>query len=213
MKKLVMTAAVLTCAASIVSAQTVTSANVVGYNKAVTVAGLQILGTQFVNTNSTPEGLFGESLPVGSRVYAFNGVGYDIAEFQSGFGGVTFWDATFDIGQSVGYWVEVPSGTQTNIISGEVELADSVTNSISIGLQILSYPYPVDVTVETLGFVPSVGDRVYSFNGVGYDIAEFQSGFGGVTFWDSNFTLPVGSGWWYESVANATWVATRPFTP
>ena len=60
MKKLVMTAAVLACAASIVSAQTVTSANIVGYNKVTKTANgdLNMVGVSFLSENQTLNELF-----------------------------------------------------------------------------------------------------------------------------------------------------------
>jgi len=215
MKKIIIAAMALTCATAVFSADTVTSENIVGYNKAVTTTGLQILGTAFLTGNDTPPGVFGDSLPVGSKIFAYNGAGYDSSEFKAGFGGVTFWDnETLNIGQAVGYWVDVPSGTQTNIISGDVETVDNVTNSITVGLQLLSYPYPVARTVPELGFTPSVGDKIFVYNGTGYDSSEFKAGFGGVTFWDNTtLTIEVGVGFWYDSVGSTNWVVARPFTP
>ena len=57
MKKLVITAAVLACVASIVSAQTVTSANIVGYSKVDKPGGaeLNIMGITFLSGDSTLE--------------------------------------------------------------------------------------------------------------------------------------------------------------
>ena len=48
MKKILMTAAVLACAASIVSAQTVTSANVVGYSKVTMEPGFNMIRAAFL---------------------------------------------------------------------------------------------------------------------------------------------------------------------
>ena len=213
MKKLVMTVAVLACAASVTLAQTVTSANMVGYNKAVTASGLQILGTQFETGNNTPEGIFSDALPYGSKIYSYNG-GYAISTYTQGvFGQPDKWDVVLDLGQSAGYWVEVPSGTYTTILSGEVELADSITNGIVIGLQLVSYPYPVARTVSQLGFSPQYGDKVYKYAG-GYSIATYTQGvFGQPDKWDADFTLEVGEGFWYESGSVSSWVVNRPFTP
>ena len=212
MKKLVMTVAVLACAASVALAQTVTSANMVGYNKGDNT-GFQILGTQFDTGDNTPEGVFGAQLPLGSKVYVFDGT-YQISTYTAGFfGAPDFWDSALDIGQSTGYWVEVPAGTFVSITSGEVYLEDSVTNNISTGFQLMSYPYPVERSVTQLGVAPTIGDKVYKFTGT-YEISTYTAGFfGAPDFWDNDFLLEVGEGFWYESVVDATWVATRPFTP
>lgn len=212
MKKLVMTGVVLACAASIVTAQTVTSANMVGYNKGAHT-GFQIIATQFDTGDNTPEGVFGAELPVGSKIYVFNGA-YTISTFQPGFfGSPDFWDNALDIGQGVGYWVEVPAGTHASITSGEVYAQDTVSTSIVAGFQLVSYPYPVVRTVTQLGFSPTVGDKIYKFDGA-YTISTYQPGFfGSPDFWDNNFSIGVGEGFWYETVVPATWVAARPFTP
>ena len=213
MKKLVMTVAVFACAASIASAQTVTSANMVGYNKAAMATGLQILGTQFDTGDNTPEGIFGDSLPYGSKIYSYNG-GYSISTFTEGvFGNPDDWDTALDLGQIQGYWVQIPAGAYTNIISGEVYLDDSVTNSIVIGLQLVSYPYPVERTVSQMGFVPSYGDKLYKYAG-GYAISTYTEGvFGNPDAWDLDFALGVGEGFWYQSGVNTDWIVDRPFTP
>jgi len=66
MKKLVMTVAVLACAASVVSAQTVTSANMVGYAKVNAVGGeLTLVALNFEpSTNLVSEIVgYGKKMP------------------------------------------------------------------------------------------------------------------------------------------------------
>lgn len=208
-----MIAIVAVSVASVAQAQ-VYSANIVGYNKATTADGLVLKGTAFLVEDATPEGIFSDTLPVGSKIYTYSQAsGYQIAEYKSGFGGVTAWDVALDLGQSAGYWVQT-TGVYEPVVAGEVELADSVTNNISTGLQLLSYPYPVATSVEQLGFEPTVGDKIFTYSaGSGYQIAEFKSGFGGVTAWDVDLPIGLGEGFWYQSQVDTTWVATRPFTP
>jgi len=210
MKKLIIAAMALTCATAIVSADTVTSENIVGYVKLQNSAGFRVLGTPFVATTNTPAGVFGDTLPVGSKVYIYD-TNYQIAEYIEDFLGAKSWDNDFNIGAPVGYWLSVPSAV-TNIVSGNVELADSVTNSIVVGLQLLSYPYPVERTVEQLGFTPSVGDKIYKY-GTTYQIAEYVEDFLGVKSWDNNFIIGVEEGFWYEAVGAQDWIVSRPFTP
>ena len=71
MKKLVMTAAVLACAASIASAQTVTSANIVGYGKVQAADGLQIASMQFVSGSNTLDTIFGDQYPLGTQMLTY----------------------------------------------------------------------------------------------------------------------------------------------
>ena len=212
MKKLVMTGAVLVCAASVALAQTVTSANMVGYNKGENTS-FQILGTQFDTGDSTPAGVFGDQLPLGSKVYTFDG-SYQISTYTEGFfGAPNFWSVESDIGGGVGYWLAVPEGTHTSIVSGEVPLDDSITNSIVAGFQMMSYPYPVERNVTQLGLAPQIGDKIYKFTDA-YEISTYTKGFfGAPDFWSSDFLLGVGEGFWYDSGVDTSWVVTRPFTP
>ena len=217
MKKLTTASIALVCVATfLIAAQAVTSKNIVGYNKTVLKGGLQLLGMSFIKTNATPETIFGDRLPVGSKVYLYNGDGYSIAEYTENFSGDLFWSGSFEIGQGVAYWVEVPAGTMTNLISGEVETADAVTNTVVPALQLFAFPYPVEMKVEDLGFTPTVGDKIYYYNETGgYNISEYTKNFSGDLFWSNSETMiPVGMGFWYESHAssNTVWIAKRPFS-
>ena len=232
MKKLVMTVAVLTCAASFVSAQTVTSANIVGYNKAISYKGQQLFGANFqIADGATPNSLFGEMFPNGTKVYKYSNdglgtAGYDFATFtvHPVFG--SNWDKPDMTLDGVGFWVQIPGTAPTNeyqsIISGEVEVSGAVTNPIVIGLQLLTNPYPVDRTVagatDGMGFTPSDGDKVFVYANdgqgtVGYDFATFSVHpvFG--ANWDKpNIAISIGAGFWYDSTASTNWIANRPFS-
>ena len=112
MKKLIATVAVLACAASVVSAQTVTSQNIVGYNKDVSAIGFHISGMQFDNAvANTPTTVYGDSLPLNSKIYTWNGSGYVIVTYGQSFvpfvGLVTKWNnETLPISVGEGFWYE-----------------------------------------------------------------------------------------------------------
>lgn len=219
MKKIIATAAMAACAA-VVTAQTVTSANIVGYNKATTdSSGLYLAGMQFeLSTNSTPTTVYGDQLPKDSKIYTFDGASYTIVTYTDVFvpisGLVTKWSADVDLASGVGYWVEVPEASEA-ILSGEVPSASAITNDISTGLQLVSYPYPVERVVTNLGFTPADGDKIYKYEG-SYTIVTYTSVFvpiqGFVTKWsDESLSFDVGEGFWYEAAAEQTWVAEKPF--
>jgi hypothetical protein len=228
MKKLVMTAAVLACAASIVSAQTVTSANIVGYNKDVSPVGLHIAGMQFINGASTVVDVYGDQLPQGTVIYKYvPGAGYATSLYDEYFDAelgdfVIGWDPKdLDLSGEQGFWVQNNSvGSATAIMSGEVNIAASVTNSIVTGLQLLTMPYPVQTVIVDAGFAPAQGDVVYKYvPGAGYATSLYDEYFDAdlgdfVIGWDpKDLTFEVGEGIWYSAVAPGTWIATRPFTP
>lgn len=218
MKKLVLTAAVVACA-GVVSAQ-VYSENIVGYNKdAASAAGFHISAMQFENATNTPTTVYGSQMPVGSKIYKFNGTSYDTSTYGSVFvpiqGLVTKWSAELNLAGGAGYWVEVPSAAEA-VLAGEVPAAASITNQLSAGFSLVSYPYPVDRVVTNMDLSPAVGDKIYVFNGTSYDTSTYGSVFvpiqGLVTKW-SNETLAigVGEGFWYETTSAQAWVVNKPF--
>jgi len=216
MKKIIAVMA-LTCATAIVSADTVTSENIVGYNKSEINTGLQLLSTGLDDGSNTVISIFGDSLPANTIVSAYvNGTGYVQSIYNVNFLGNGSWsDPQLDIGNSVGYWVNLPSGTYTNIVSGDVVSDASITNVIASGLQLMAYPYPVDVTVATAGFTPAANDILSVYvNGTGYVQSVYNVNFLGQGSWsDPNLVIGIGQGFWYNSAAttNWNWVVNKPF--
>ncbi len=208
--KIIITAAVLACAASIVSAKTVTSANIVGYGKVATANGLAVVAQQF-DGGSTPTDLFGDTLPLGSVIYQYTGIGYNVSEYKTIFLAGDAWDTPLDL--SVGsFWVET-SLVNTNIFSGEVPMTDSITNSLITGLTLTAYPYPVEVGISDLDITPTLGDVIYQYTGSGYNVSEYKTIFLSGDAWDTELVFGVGDGFWYEN-ANASdnvWVEVKPF--
>ncbi len=222
MKKILITAllsSLIAGAAFADNSNVVSSANVVGYVEDVCPSGFHISGMQFYNETNTPETVYGDTLPKGSKVYMFNGTDYVTAEytdvFVPGTGLVTKWDTALDLSLGSGYWVDVPSTTNT-ILSGDVPLDDTITNSIIEGFQLLSYPYPTDRVVSNLGFSPAKNDKIYVFDGTDYKTSKytdvFVPGTGLVTKWDDEtLAIPVGQGFWYETTNITSWIVNRPF--
>ncbi|MDF7805829.1 hypothetical protein P4E94_00160 [Pontiellaceae bacterium B12219] len=224
MKKIIMTAALSACASLVFAQATVTSANIVGYNKDVSNPGLHMSGYQFLGDDTTPAGVFGDQLPIGTKISVFNGANYDNSTYEiyfdfGTFMNVTNWNPnTLDLGLAKGFWVEnTGASVATAVLSGEVQVADSVTNEIVIGLQQLSYPYPVARNVLDLDFTPSIGDKISVYNGSNYDTSTYEiyfdfGTFMNVTNWNpSAIDIAVGQGFWYEAVSAQTWVANKPF--
>ena len=62
-------AAVLGCMVSIASAQTVITHGTYGFSRVEEPAGSHIAGMQFENATNTPQTAYGDTLPIGSKVY------------------------------------------------------------------------------------------------------------------------------------------------
>jgi len=177
MKKLVMTAAVLTCTAYIVSAQTVTSANIVGYYKIPKpAAGLEIASIQMqdgdLNTlldKSQFVGYWDESSA--DHIIAWNS-GSQAYVIYALYDGTEIEDPTIewrDIGDFYtagnpipvkagdGMWVQSQgsSAQPTSLIAGEVVLDHYATNSIVAGLNLLSFPFSSAIDLNAAGLKES----------------------------------------------------------
>jgi hypothetical protein len=223
MKKLVIGAAALACA-SIVSAQTVTSANIVGYNKDVSPASsFHIAGVQFATSGTSPTAVFGAQLPLGTKIYVFNGATYStstyITDYDDDFNEIQRWDNdAIELGSAVGFWVQNTGASQAEaIISGNVPLELTISKAISTGFQLISYPYPVAQKVKDMEFTPTLGDKIYVFNGSTYNTATFiedyDDDFNLIQVWDNpDLTVQVGQGFWYEAEEPMQWVVNRPFS-
>jgi hypothetical protein len=258
MKKLVMTAAVLTCAASIVSAQTVTSANVVGYYKSLKPAGdLQLLGVSFGTTASTLDDLLGQSQFTGDpefqnadQVITWN-AGTQTYKIYGLYDGNAWGDPTVEwrdvedfytsaaspvlpVGSAA--WLSSPTAPSDVdlIASGEVPLADSVTNSIVAGLNMLAYPFSADFALDNSGFAASgaTGDPEFQNADqiIAWDVAtqtyKIYGLYDGNAWGDptvewrdvedfytaaQNVTLDLGRGFWYQAASAFTWVEATPY--
>ena len=210
MKKLITTVAVLGCAA-VVTAQTVTSANMVGYAKNTQPAGgfSMVAPAQFAGTAggvTLDEALSG--IVGGDKIYVFNGAAYDIYEYYAGYG---WFDGLFDpagdvvISEGTAIWVTGAASAVT-IMSGEVPSAASVTNAVVAGFNLISNPYPVALALDDIDLTDFVGsEKVYVFNGAAYDIYEYYAGYGwfdGLFDPAGSVQVPVGAGFWL-SMSNA----------
>ena len=220
MKKTVITLAVVAFAAAAVQATT-TSANIVGYSKSTSSTLYAIAANQF-SGNDNPSEVFGSSYPVGTKIYVFSGGSYSTTEyidtFDENFNAVQAWSPdTLTVTPGTGYWVENNSGSEIEaILAGEVSSEASIETSLTTGLQLISYPYPVARTVSQMGFSPTVGDKIFVFNGSSYSTAEyidtFDENFNAVQEWSpSTLSVGVGQGFWYEANADQTWTAVKPF--
>lgn len=178
-KTLIIAAAALISASAF--AQTVSSANVVGYNKIDLTAGqFSLISTAWVGTNNTVGGLFND-LPGGTVVYFWNNAGQSYSSVSKGRGG---WGdgATNIIERGAGVFVSLPTGEDQQLtISGEVPNDGDFTNHVANGFSMISFPYPTDVAFEdTSLFTNSVGGDVLYFWNNGYtSISKGRGGWGG----------------------------------
>ena len=220
MKKLMTTVAVLGCAVAMVSAQTVTSANMVGYaKKTLPAGGFQIVSPQFQGTaaGTTLDNAF-SGVVDGSAVYIWTGTAY--LPKISYFVGYGWFDAGFNpkgdtvINAGDALWLQDGGASSTPIISGEVPSASSITNTLAVGFNLIANPYPVAMLLDDIPLASlSDGDSVYVWSEGAY--LPKISYFVGYGWFDAGFDpkgnteIPVGDGLWLSSAAGGDLILNK----
>lgn len=193
MKKMLIAGAAL-AVASVVTAQTVSSANIVGYDKNARPS-LQIIGSAWKTSSLDSvvglNYLAGPMSALADKVFVYTATGYQTYYLYSPtfMGTPVEWrnaateanDGVVQGGSAI--WLESQGLVAGDVItSGEVEQARYITNNIPAGLSMLSYPFsaPVDninnLALLTQGFSlsivtpnPALSDKMYIYTpGVGY---------------------------------------------
>ena len=206
------------------------SANIVGYVNtpltngviAVVAPSLDADGT---GTNNTVSTVF-PGPTVGDNVFVFNGSGYNILSYSTvghGAGAVTGWylNGSQTNGYPLNPGVSVfyqPAANETNTQVGTVLQGTNLVNKYfpaggGIGLVASQVPIAGGVTTA-LGYIPTVGDNIFIYNGSGYNIYSYSTvghGAGAVTGWYLNGTqsepqIAVGQGFWLQPIGNTNWV-------
>ena len=225
MKKIIMTSALVACAA-VVAAQTVTSANVVGYSKQTAPGNgaFKIISNQFIaddEVGATLDEAFGDSLPENTELYAWDGGAYKIYAYFGWNGGWT--DATsfapagtnvIERGNSL--WVKNVDLVDAEVlVSGNVPVSSSTTNVLHDGFSLVSNPYPSAVRLDDLNISPEENDEIYLYDGT-YTIYAYFGWNGGWTDATSfapagTVEIPVGVGFWYKTAVARDWVMPIPY--
>ena len=222
MKKLLMTVAVLGCAAA-VTAQTVTSANMVGYAQEIVPAGnFEVLAPQF-NAGDTGGVTLGDvfsGMNHLDEVLFWNGAGYDVFRYWDGYG--WYYDNDYDVADDVlipegeAVWGKSASSASTIIMSGNVPDAASVTNTLSVGFNLIANPYPtatrlVDLPIAAFSHL----DEILFWNGAGYDVFRYWDGYG--WYYDNDYDeagtvqIAVGQGIWVKSSAGGALIIEKTY--
>jgi hypothetical protein len=206
------------------------SANIVGYvNTPLTNGVLTIIAPSLdvdgTGTNNTISTVF-PGASVGDNVYIFNGAGYNSLSYATqghGAGATTGW--FFNGALTNGYPVNPgesmfyqPAVNETNTQVGTVLQGTNLVNKYfpaggGIGLVASQVPIAGGLTTA-LGYVPTVGDNVYIYNGAGYNSYSYATqghGAGATTGWFYNGALAepqiaVGQGFWIQPAVNTNWV-------
>ena len=225
MRRTIAVVALLAVMGTFVHAQTtqVVSRNAVGYVKIEAPKGeFAMLRNDFLPVDGaepTVVTVLGQQVPVNTKVYIWDPIssGYLIetrVPFGSGWSPAT---NVLDTGR--GFWLQVPatapSNTYTVFMMGEVpDRFTQPTSTVQVAGSTFSqigYPYPVTMawTNTALAAAGAVNDKVYFWNGAGYDIIT-KSPFGGWQPPDVEFQ-PGDAFWYANGGGEITWNEPKPY--
>lgn len=246
MKRVMMAVAVLGLVVSMgfAASNEVSSVNIVGYNVDMLPGSnnFNLVAVQFNAFDPTLLGVFGTNqLDAGmfpqqaDTVYLYSGGAYSsygIKSLTMQFHNTSSWGGSPTnppIGAGTAMWLQSKQGTgpqKTVTLAGEAVKQGSVTNQMETGYQLLGYPYSCERAlndmalkdVGTGGMFPQQGDRIYIWNGVGYDSYALKNStppaWHSTAAWGGAPTtavVPLGRGFWYESRDDFTWVEDNPY--
>jgi hypothetical protein len=211
MKKMMIISALMACAA-VVTAETVTSANIVGYSKAdLSEGGLQILSTPFSGSEGgvALENSF-SGLEYGAKLTVWNGSAYVSYTYYGDYG---WYDSANQPADSVvlnsgtAAWVKDAGAGSTALTSGEVPSTNVVDVAIVAGLNLIANPYPVAFQLQDVPAGISYGDKITLWTGSSYASYTYYGDYG---WYDSaNQAAPaveigVGKGFWLNAKVAGT---------
>jgi hypothetical protein len=213
-KTLTIAAAALISASAF--AQTVTSANIVGYSKTdLTASQIKILAPQFpaANTNGvTLADAFSGVVDL-SKVHTWDGTQY-ASYLYSSVGGGWFDAGTFApadnvlIEQGDAVWLENGATTTNVVMSGDVPADASIDVTVVAGINMVANPYPVKLAlVDIPNTFFASADKIHVWDGSTYTSYLYNGGnwYNAGTFALSNdVTIDVGQGFWLEVASGGT---------
>ena len=217
MKKIIITAGVFACAVAIASAQTVTSANIVGYTKVVASdSALSLVAVNFIPASSNVNDLIGAQLPVNSKLHIWNksSGAYNTVTYSTTRAG-TSWPASATLNLGDAFWIEVAPGGGSNevIMAGEV-LGDDLSTTIGGPIDATGYFYPVSTTWgdTDLAAVLPADSKLHLWDGSAYTTYTKTTTRAG-TDWSVEAKARVinpADGFWVEAPSTA-WTEVVPY--
>lgn len=220
MKKTLTIAAAALISASAFAQTTVTSANIVGYTKKATTAGsFSIMAPQFLaaDTNGVALDDAFSGIGEGVKVFAWTGSIYNEYTYYDGYG---WYDNLFNpvgdiiIEQGKAVWLKGAATTNV-LMSGDVPMTASITNTLTAGFNLVGNSYPVELTLDDMPIASfSDGDKVFAWNGSIYAEYTYYVGYG---WYDNLFVaagevaIDVGDGFWLKSAAGGDLILDKQY--
>jgi hypothetical protein len=196
-KTLLLAAVALAVGMISAQAQTVYSANVVGYvNLTITNNGYTLAANPMdfdgSGTNNTVLNLIGTNLPINSQIQTWNGSGFAANSYTKPKSGNPVWGAPgqkLNAGQ--GFFVYNPSNVVVTVtLVGTVDQGNLTNNYLLAGApgagaySLISGTYATDgLLTSTFGYAPSINDQIQTWNGSGFAANSYTKPKSGNPVW------------------------------
>jgi hypothetical protein len=170
--------------------------NSVGYINLTIPVGFSMIANQLNSANNTVGALL-PTVPDGTTIYKYNGVGYDINLYDAGWG-----NPAMTLNPGEGAFIRVVGSPLAVTFVGEVTQGAASNMTIQPGFSIISSKVPQAANLDTLGFPAVDGDTVYRFNNATglYSTSLYDAGWGGgaptVAVGEAFFIRKIGTGNW-----------------
>ncbi len=167
----------------------------------------------------TVSDMFGEQLPVGSRLYLWDRSVkmFKIVVKPLGAG----WGAAgrTRVSRGEGFWIHVPESAASNrysvIITGMVPSGMTATTTTISGVNLLGLPYPVEMKWTNTGIAKTapVNSAVYLWNQSNQTYLSCVKSAG--AGWDgaaADAILYPGQGFWFRNTGTFEWAEAKPYS-
>ena len=208
LKALLVAGAVCLASAVTSSAQTVYSANTVGFVNKEIPTGFSMIANPVIATDNSIAALFADA-SLGWKVFKFDSVQGTFSLFSYGFSGWGSNAQSTDLIPGEGAFVYNPGAPTTITFSGEVTQGAASNITIGQGFSILSSVVAQPGLLQTdLGFPASLGDKVFRFDSATQSYVLHSVGFSG---WNQEPDVEVAEAFFVFKATETAW--DRNFDP
>lgn len=198
--------------ASALAQNNVYSVNAVGYVNKTLVPGYNLIANPLNASSNSIASVF-PSVPLGSRIFRYSGGTFTAVTYELDDNDVAGWNnPNIVLAPGEGFFFQNNRSTNVTItFVGEVP-SGTLNNPLPAGFSLKSSIVPQSALLDAanLGFPAALGDRIYRWNGNGYNITTYELDDNDVAGWNNPplATPGVGDGFFVFSTSAKTWTRT-----
>jgi hypothetical protein len=195
---------------------TVYSQNVVGYVNVNLTNGFNFVANQLDSdgsgTNNTLLTCFGtNNLPNATRAWVFVDGGWQSVLYVASSGkwlgnSTNAVNAALNPGGGIMVQITTPYPTNATVTFVGNVLQGAITNAVPAGFQVIATPFPISGVIDTnFGYIPSKGDRIYTWNSAIQNYSGTTPLYTGTKWLPAEPTITVGQPMFLLAASNNVW--------